>query len=116
MVANGENATGGAGITRKIATELLAAGVDATTLGDHVRDQTNFENQSGALEQVCRPANLPRQNPGRTHLVVEADGFRLGIFTVLGRNYLGMKADDCPFKTADAKVAELAGQCDAVLV
>ena len=116
VVANGENAAGGAGITKKIADQLTEAGVDAVTLGDHVWDQKNFENEIDGLERVCRPANLPKQNPGRTHVVIEKDGFRLGVFTVLGRDYLGMKADDCPFKTADAKLEELLGQSDAVFV
>lgn len=115
VIANGENSAGGAGITKKIAEELLAAGIDAITLGDHVWDQKNFENEIDELEQVCRPANLPDNNPGRTHLVVEKDGFRLGIFTVLGRNYLALKSS-CPFQTADAKLAELKNACDAVFV
>jgi len=115
VIANAENSAGGAGITRKIADELLATGIDAITLGDHVWDQKNFENEIGALERVCRPANLPVNNPGRTHLVVEKDGFRLGILTVLGRNYLTLKSS-CPFQAADAKLAELEGQCDAVFV
>ena len=115
VLANGENAAGGSGITKKIAESLLAAGVDAITLGDHVWDQKNFENEIGELERVCRPANLPAENPGRTHLVIEKDGFRLGLFTVLGRNYMGMKAD-CPFKTADALLEQLKGECDAVFV
>jgi len=115
VVANAENAAGGAGITGKIAGELLAAGVDAITLGDHVWDQKNFENEIGALEQVCRPANLPDNNPGRTHLILERDGFRLGIFTVLGRNYLALKSS-CPFRKADEKLSELDAACDAFLV
>lgn len=115
VIANGENAAGGSGITAKIAEELLAAGVDAITLGDHVWDQKNFENEIVALERVCRPANLPRQNPGRAHLIVEAKGFRLGVFTVLGRNYLALKSA-CPFQTAEETLAELSGQCDAVFV
>ena len=115
VIANGENAAGGAGITQKIAEELIQAGVDAITLGDHVWDQKNFENEIGALEQVCRPANLPEQNPGRTHLIVEHNGFRLGIFTVLGRNYLTLKSD-CPFKTADALLETLKSDCDAIFV
>lgn len=115
VIANAENAAGGAGITQKIAEQILAAGVDAITLGDHVWDQKNFENEIGNLERVCRPANLPEQNPGRTHLVVEKDGFRLGIFTVLGRNYLALKSS-CPFRMAEAKLAELKPLCDAVFV
>ena len=115
VIANGENAAGGAGITRKIADELIAAGIDAITLGDHVWDQKNFEREIDVLESVCRPANLPEQNPGRTSLVVECDGFRLGIFTVLGRNYLTLKSD-CPFKIADALLNRLKSDCDAVFV
>lgn len=115
VIANGENAAGGAGITRKIADELIAAGIDAITLGDHVWDQKNFENEIDVLESICRPANLPEQNPGRTALVVERDGFRLGIFTVLGRHYLTLKSD-CPFKTADALLSQLESDCDAVFV
>lgn len=115
VIANAENSAGGAGITKKIADELITAGVDAITLGDHVWDQKNFENEIDQLERVCRPANLPEQNPGRTHLIVEKDGFRLGILTVLGRNYLTLKSS-CPFRAADALLAELDAQCDAFFV
>ncbi|MFO8028126.1 MAG: TIGR00282 family metallophosphoesterase [Opitutales bacterium] len=115
VVANAENAAGGAGITKKIAEQLLAAGIDAITLGDHVWDQKNFENEIDELDRVCRPANLPENNPGRRHLVVEKDGFRLGIFTVLGRNYLTLKAS-CPFLASDEKLALLESQCDAFFV
>lgn len=115
VLANAENAAGGAGLTGKLAGELTAAGIDGITLGDHIWDQKNFENEIGELEQVCRPANLPASNPGRTHLVLERKGFRLGVFTVLGRNYMGMKSS-CPFEAADAKLAELEGCCDAIFV
>ncbi|WP_269526551.1 TIGR00282 family metallophosphoesterase [Coraliomargarita parva] len=116
VIANAENSAGGAGITAKIANELKESGVDAITLGDHTWDQKNFESEIDQLVHVCRPANLPVRNPGRTYLIIEKDGFRLGIFTVLGRNYLAMKADECPFKCADRLLDELKSQCDAVFV
>ena len=115
VIANAENAAGGAGVTQKIADALIEAGIDAITLGDHVWDQKHFENEIDDLEHVCRPANLPDQNPGRTCLIVERDGFRLGIFTVLGRNYLNLKSD-CPFKTSDNMLQMLKDKCDAVFV
>lgn len=115
VIANAENSAGGAGITKKIANQLIAAGVDGVTLGDHVWDQKNFENEIDELEQVCRPANLPEQNPGRTHLIIEKNGFRLGVLTVLGRNYLTLKSS-CPFRMVDTKLSELTSQCDAVFV
>jgi len=114
VIANAENSAAGAGITAKIARELLAAGVDAITLGDHVWDQKSFDVEIGTLEQVCRPANLPAECPGRDRLIVERDGKRLGVFTVLGRNFMGMKAD-CPFLTARRLSEELIGMCDAIL-
>jgi len=116
VVVQGENSAGGAGITAEIAAELKAAGADVITLGDHVWDQKNFENEIGGLDYVCRPANLPASNPGRTHLVVECKGFRLGVLTVLGRNFVAMKTDECPFKCAERILGELEGNCDAVLV
>lgn len=115
VIANAENAAGGSGITKKIADQLLEAGIDAITLGDHVWDQKNFENEIEDLDLVCRPANLPDNNPGRRYLVVEKNGFKLGIFTVLGRNYLGLKAS-CPFQASDTMLADLTGRCDAVFV
>jgi metallophosphoesterase (TIGR00282 family) len=115
VIANAENAAGGAGLTKKLAEALKTAGVDAITLGDHVWDQKNFENEIDELDWVCRPANLPDNNPGRSHLIVECGGFRLGIFTVLGRNYIGLKSS-CPFQMADSKIEALAGECDGFFV
>ncbi len=115
VVANGENAAAGAGLTGVLAEELLRAGIDGLTLGDHVWDQRGFEGEIGGLERVCRPANLPESCPGRDHLVLEADRFRLAVFTVLGRQYLNLKAD-CPFRCADRMLERLKGRADAVLV
>lgn len=115
IVANGENTAGGSGITGAICQSLLAAGVDAVTLGDHVWDQKGFEAEIAALDRVCRPANLPAACPGRDHLILEKSGFRLLVFTVLGRNFMGVKPD-CPFVCADALLARAAGKFDGALV
>lgn len=115
VIANGENAAAGAGITGSLCRGLLEAGVDAITLGDHVWDQKGFENELPALDRVCRPANLPAACPGRDHLIVEKNGFRLLVFTVLGRSFMGAKGE-CPFLCADALLKKLAGQFDGALV
>lgn len=115
LIVNGENAAGGSGITAKIAGELLAAGVDGITLGDHVWDQKNFENEIDNIERLCRPANLPFHNPGRTHIILEKSGFRLAVLTVLGRNYMQLKST-CPFEMVDRKLDELRSNCSAILV
>lgn len=117
VIANAENAAAGAGITGSIAGSLLSGGVDVITLGDHVWDQKGFETEIAGLERVCRPANLPASCPGRSRIVLEKDGFRLAVFTVLGRQFMGMKAD-CPFLTADAQIraALQEDRADGVLV
>lgn len=115
VIANGENAAAGAGITGAIAKSILGCGVDAITLGDHVWDQRGWENEIGQIEHVCRPANLPKSNPGWDHLIIEKRGFRVAVFTVLGRTFMGLKAD-CPFLCADRMVDQLKGQADAIVV
>ena len=115
VIANGENAAAGAGITGSIAKSILESGVDAITLGDHVWDQRGWENEIGEMEGVCRPANLPKSNPGRDHLIIEKRGFRVAVFTVLGRTYMNLKAD-CPFLCADRMIEQLKAQADAIVV
>ena len=115
VIANGENAAAGAGITGTICKSLLEAGVDVITLGDHVWDQKGFENEIAGLARVCRPANLPASCPGRDHVIVAKEGFRLLVFTVLGRSFMGAKAE-CPFLCADGLLRTLAGQFDGALV
>lgn len=115
VIANGENAAAGAGITGSLAKSILESGVDAITLGDHVWDQRGWENEITQIEHVCRPANLPASNPGWDHLIIEKRGFRLAVFTVLGRTYMGLKAED-PFRCADRLVDQLKAQADAIVV
>lgn len=114
IIANGENTAAGAGITGKIARALLAAGVDGITLGDHVWDQKGLAEEIDQVEGLCRPANMPDICPGRKFLILEKDGFRLAVFTVLGRTF--MPPRDCPFREADRLLEQLKGAADAVVV
>ena len=115
VIANGENAAAGAGSTGVIAKSLLGAGVDAITLGDHVWDQRGWETEITQIEKVCRPANLPASNPGEDHVIIEAKGFKVAVFTVLGRTFMGLRAD-CPFACADRMLEKLKGRADAIVV
>ena len=115
LVANAENAAGGFGLTAPIAKELTEAGLDGLTLGNHIWDHAGFDQDIDHLERVCRPANLPDQCPGKPYLIIEKDGFRLGVITVLGTHFMNIKAS-CPFKKADDLMRELEGQVDAFLV
>lgn len=115
VLANGENIAAGAGITAALAHSLHEAGVDVVTLGDHVWDQRGWETEITRIARVCRPANLPRSCPGWDHVIVEARGFKIAVFTVLGRQFMGMKAE-CPFLCADRMIAQLKGQADGIVV
>jgi 2',3'-cyclic-nucleotide 2'-phosphodiesterase len=115
VVANAENAAGGNGITRNIAEELHLAGVDAITLGDHVWDQKIFVSEIEGLDYVCRPANLPASCPGRRALIIEKNGFSLGICVLLGRQFMYALKADCPFLTAEAVLQSLKPHVQATL-
>jgi 2',3'-cyclic-nucleotide 2'-phosphodiesterase len=115
VVANGENAAAGAGITGKIVQQLTAGGVHGLTLGDHAWDQRIFFGEIDSLESICRPANYPPGVPGRDRLIIDTGSTRVGVFTVLGRNFMGPKVD-CPFRTADRLIDELTKEVDLILV
>jgi metallophosphoesterase (TIGR00282 family) len=114
VVVNGENAAGGVGITEPTALELIAAGADAITLGNHAyrhRDVYAFLDRD---ERVVRPANYPKGSPGRGWTVVERNGARLGVVNVSGLVFLD--AVRSPFADVDAALASLSGRADFVLV
>ena len=99
IVVNGENAAGGAGINSRIATALRNSGVDGITLGDHLWDERGFEREIDSLDWLCRPANLPESNPGLNSLLLEKGDLKLGVITVLGRQFMRVHPS-CPFETA----------------
>ena len=115
VVANGENAAAGAGITGKIVHQLCDGGVDGITLGDHTWDQKIFLGEIDELDKICRPANFPPDVPGKDRLILEVGSQRVGVFTVLGQNFMKVKAD-CPFRTADRMIEELEPETDLILV
>lgn len=118
VVVNGENATGGLGLSGAHATLLLAAGADCVTLGDHAFDQRDM---MGFLEQeprVLRPLNIARTAPGHGARFFELPGGRrVFVAQVLGRVFMKQPYDD-PFSAIDAalKPATLGGSASAVIV
>jgi metallophosphoesterase (TIGR00282 family) len=100
-VGNSENSAGGAGITAESADELLEAGLDVLTSGNHTFSKREI---AGYLERPhsrqLRPANYPEGAPGRGQAVLETrSGGRLGVINLEGRVF--MKPLECPFRTAD---------------
>ncbi len=114
VVANGENAAGGVGITEKTARELLDAGVDAITLGNHAYRHPEVYGYLDAEERLVRPSNYPKASPGRGYTVLERDGLRLAVVNLAGMVF--MQAARSPFIEADAVLSELRGRTEHVLV
>ncbi|CAN5722557.1 MAG: TIGR00282 family metallophosphoesterase [Thermoleophilaceae bacterium] len=114
VVANGENAAGGVGITERTALELLGAGVDAITLGNHAYRHREVYDFLDGDQRVVRPANYPKGSPGRGHTVVEKEGRRLGLVNLSGSLFL--EAARSPFAEVDAALGDLRGRADHVLV
>ncbi len=114
VVVNAENSAGGLGITPKIADELLGAGVDAITLGNHAYHRREILPYLAREERIVRPANYLRRHPGRGATVVEAGGVRLGVVNLVGTVFLS--AARSPFDEAESVLAALEDRCDAILV
>jgi metallophosphoesterase (TIGR00282 family) len=114
VIANGENAAGGVGITEKTAKGIFDAGVDVITTGNHVYRHREVYEYLDREERIIRPANYPAGNPGRGHVIVEAGGRRVAVVNLSGAVYLTVARS--PFAEADRLVAELEDEADVVIV
>ena len=116
-VINGENSAHGHGITERTFLDLVHAGADAVTLGNHTFDQKQALTLLAAEDRCIRPANYPLGTPGRGAFLLEArNGARVLVANVMGRVFMPQLDD--PFRTADTilESAELGTVADAVLV
>src|SRR5919199_2868813 len=113
VVANGENAAGGVGITPKEADELLARGVDAITLGNHAYRHREVWPYLDSQPRIVRPANYLRTQPGHGTCVVERNGASLGIVNLSGN--LFMQAGSPALVNVDEALREVE-RADHVLV
>ena len=117
VVINGENSAGGFGITEAICDELLGAGADAVTLGNHSFDQREALVFIERQPRLIRPANYPAGTPGRGAAVVETrSGARILVVNVMGRVFL--EALDDPFGAVERELSAcpLGEAADAVIV
>jgi metallophosphoesterase (TIGR00282 family) len=106
VIANAENAADGSGLAPSIYRKLVAAGVDAITLGDHIYRRSEILSVLASAENIVKPANYPESAPGRRWCVVPAaDGTRVAVVSLLGRVF--MRPVDCPWTAADRVLAEI---------
>ena len=115
VVCNAENSAGGSGLTIKCHEELVDAGVDVFTLGDHVYRKDEVFTLFERSDRLLRAANYPTDAPGGESVIVQAkDGTAVGVFTLMGRTF--MKPVDCPFRAADRVLARMEAFARVILV
>lgn len=118
VIANGENAANNnKGIAPNDVQEILNAGVDLITLGDHTFDQKGFEDTLATNPRIIRPANYPQGTVGRGHTIINVGGKRIGVINLQGRVFM-RQLIDCPFRlsTELQKDYRLTDTVDALIV
>jgi metallophosphoesterase (TIGR00282 family) len=115
VVANGENAAGGSGITVNTAQEIFAAGVDIMTSGDHLWDQKEVTELFANEQRFVRPLNYPPGTPGRGSAIWRKESQPpVAILNLQGRTF--MPPLDNPFTCAQAAVEQLRKQTNLIFV
>lgn len=115
VIANGENAAAGSGITPDNYTALIAAGVDGVTLGDHIYRRREIIGTLESRPNIVKPANFPPDSPGRDHMVLTAkNGVSVAVVSLLGRVF--MRPVDCPWNAIDRILGQLPPEIKVIVV
>ena len=114
VLANGENAAGGFGITSDIAEELFSLGIHALTSGNHVWDKKEIEPYLAKQDRLIRPANYPAGNPGYGSVVISTRVGKAAVLNLEGRVF--MSNIDDPFRVAEREVEKLRKETPVIIV
>jgi metallophosphoesterase (TIGR00282 family) len=115
VVANVENAAEGAGVIPKVGDEILNAGVDVMTSGNHIFDKKEVIPYIETQPRLIRPANYAPDAPGRgLWFGSTASGTQVAVINIQGRVF--MPPTDCPFRTADRLLAEIGKRASVIIV
>ena len=117
VAINGENAAGGFGITEEICQQLLDAGADCITTGNHVWDQREALVFAERQDRFLRPINFPKSTPGRgANMFIANNGARVLVINVMGQLFMPDLTD--PFEAIEEQFldCQLGRDCDAILV
>ena len=116
VIANGENAAGGFGLTRVIAEEFFGMGIDVISTGNHWADQKEILTYIDGEDRILRPANYPKGTPGRGANLYQTPAGNVLVVNVMGRVF--MDALDDPFAAVDRELnaCPLGEGADAIVV
>lgn len=114
VIVNGENVADGMGITERLFQQILFAGADVVTLGNHTwakKDIFKFINH----EKILRPANYPKNVLGKGVNIYSCKNKKIAVINLLGRTNMGILAEN-PFLEADEIIENLKGKADIIIV
>lgn len=114
IIVNGENVAGGMGITHKLFNQIIEAGANAVTLGNHTwskKDIFNFIDD----EKVLRPANYPGNVPGKGYNIFNCKDKKIAVISLLGRTNMGILSEN-PFLEVDKIINKIQNQVDIIIV
>lgn len=114
VIANGENAAHGAGITYEIAQEIFSYGVDVITGGNHIFDKRVIWDRFNELPFLLRPANFPEGVPGKGFVVLYKENLKLGVINLQGR--IEMSPIDSPFAVGDRLIEEIKRETNIIII
>jgi hypothetical protein len=114
IIANGENAAAGVGITKKVYDELMGMGIDVITMGNHMWDRREFMSDVSSCPNLVRPANYPEGVPGKGHEIFSSKDTKYGVANLVGRVF--MPCIDCPFHAANAIVQKIRPETPIILL
>jgi hypothetical protein len=115
VIANGENAAGGIGITAKIADNLFSSGIDVLTSGNHIWQKREIVEYIRHEKRLLRPLNFSPDAPGMGSCITEtAEGIRIAVINLAGRVF--METYGCPFRTVDQEIERLQQKVDIIVV
>jgi len=115
VIANGENLAHGAGITERTLGEVLDAGVDVVTSGNHIFDKDDIRELFLSGAPVVRPYNLKRGGEGKGVLVIKKNDVKIAIGNIVGSLFMD-PLDENPFLAVDALLAELDNDIAVILI
>ena len=115
VVANGENAAGGNGLTHEVMDELLSLKVDVLTSGNHIFDKREVFEFIDDVPVLLRPLNLPKGTPGHGYVVVSKASVPIAVINLAGRAFMPFQYDD-PFPAVDAVLTSLKNEVAIIVV
>src|SRR3954454_11962106 len=115
VVANGENAAAGRGITGKITIDLLRAGVSVVTTGDHIWDQRDIPSFLELEPRLLRPLNYPAGAPGGGTIVLDTAKGKIGVINVQARTFMQPILEN-PFIAVEIAVEKIRPETPNIII